>query len=100
MPRELFWDIIGRRTVVGHCFNAVDYATRKITTKPLKPINSANDYFFMLESQLRERGYDPIIYASGQIYLCIPCNDKYGWVLREIARTYWLTLHKEGKMGE
>lgn len=98
MHRDIWFTVNGKRSVVGSgtCFRA--YAKRQITSRALKPINTDNEYFLMLESQLRDRGYDPIIYTDGRIQLTIPCNDAYGWIFREIARSYWLTLHREGKL--
>ena len=93
MSRGLWFPVNGKQETVGSCGYTISYAERSIYANPDQEINSENAYFEMLESQLRARGYEPKIYQNGRVFMIIPVNDKYGWVLREIARAYWLTIY-------
>ena len=93
MSRGLWFPVSGKQETVGSCGYTISYAERSIIASPNKAIDSDNAYFEMLESQLRARGYEPRIHRDGRVFVTIPVQDKYGWVLREIARAYWLTTY-------
>ena len=93
MSRGLWFPVSGKQETVGSCGYTISYAERSIYANPDQEINSDNAYFEMLESQLRARGYEPKIYQNGRVFVIIPVQDKYGWILREIARAYWLTTY-------
>lgn len=70
--------------------NTIIERARHIRTKPLRPLNGNDKRFELLESLLRGKGYEPVIFEDGSINITIPIADKYGWILREIATTYYL----------
>lgn len=95
MTRGIFWDTETGKLILGSCDNQVQYACRYVKAQPNKEIKADNLFFDALETQLRQRGYEPIIYENGTITVTMPKGDKYGWVLREIARAYYYTMKME-----
>jgi len=69
--------------------NNIFHITR-ITATPNKTLDVYTVYFSMLEDQVRARGYEIRVHEGGKVVVDIPKSEKYGWILREIARTYYL----------
>ena len=89
-PRELFFPLDGKKHLLGACNFSIYLRKRTIETIPSSTLNGDNYAFSVLESVLRDSNYEPKIYEDGRIILDLPVSDKYGWILREIARAYLL----------
>ena len=94
MPRSIWFLDNGKRQVQGTGDLSSVYRVNRITAIPNNPLDVYTVYFSMLEDQIRARGYEIRIYEGGKITVDLPRSDKYGWIFREIARTYYLA----GKM--
>lgn len=90
MSRPLWFDVNGKRPEMGYCEMLCNFGARHIKTVSKYPVDGESLPFQMIEDQLIARGYTPGIYKDGKILLTIPQGDKYGWIFREIARTYYL----------
>jgi hypothetical protein len=42
------------------------------------------------------KGYNCEISQFGRVTVVLPIRDQYGWILREIAKTFWLALTEAG----
>ena len=90
MPRPVWFLINGERLDLGVCDLTTIYRVTRLTATPYQPLDIYTVYFSMLEDQLKIRGYTARLYPGGKITVDIPRSDKYGWIFREIARTYYL----------
>ena len=92
MSQRPIWLILGgRKKAVGILEqNIVRDRVRIIKVSPMIVIDGYSYVFHTLEELLRGNGYSPVITVEGKITLTMPCNDDYGWILREIARSYWM----------
>jgi hypothetical protein len=91
LPRDIWVPIDGKRVSTGILvYNSVAYRKREIKTEPYASISGNNPAFTIIGGILKSRGYDPKIFDDGTVLLTLPVNDEYGWILREIAKTYAL----------
>lgn len=97
MPRPVWFLINGQRLTLGSGELTSIYRVTRVTATPYKPVDVYTVYFSMLEDQIKARGYEIRIYEGGKITVDLPISDKYGWVFREIARTYYLAQKTEAR---
>jgi hypothetical protein len=98
LPQEYpnFLDVDGKRLVVAYATREVDSRSRIVISTPVKKLSSSHPAFKMLESSLLMKGYNCEISQFGRVTVVLPIRDQYGWILREIAKTFWLALTEAG----
>lgn len=92
MPREIWLNLNGKRETVGYLEQRLNYRSRVLRCEPRRALDGNGSLFTLFEKLIRGHGYSPIISESGVVTLTLPINDSYGWIIRELAKTYWTAL--------
>ena len=62
----------------------------EVMLTPDKQLDGNNYLFLDLANTLRQSPMVWKIYPDGRVYFVAPFGQKYGWILGEVARIYWL----------
>ena len=93
MSRPLWFEVAGKREVVGTVYTTVYDTTRAIHTRPRIPVNPEDIALKILRDTLKGFKVHATVLQDGVIQLHMGCNQQYGQVCREIARAYFLAIN-------
>lgn len=97
MGQRKTWLLVNKKQVENGTLdkNYVINRIRYLRTIPDKKLNGYDPRFKLFKDLMLSKGYQVRIYENGTIELEIPCSDKYGPILREIATLYYLVEKAE-----
>lgn len=90
MPRAIWVELSGKRYNVGEIDQSLTYRIRKLTLTPYQKVDGLGPRMRLLKDLIEGKGYSVTITENGVIQLDMPCGDSYGWLVREVARFYYL----------
>lgn len=90
MPRPIWVELSGKRYNVGDIDQSLVDRVRKIRLTPYRKVDGLGARMRFLVDLIEGKGYTVSITENGVIQLDMPIGDSYGWLVREVARFYYL----------
>lgn len=91
--RPLWFEVAGKREVVGRVEFDYEPGVRIIAAEPAETINPSDIAIMILETTLNAWGYKHKVSSKGVVVVVVGINESYGQVCREIARAYFLAIN-------